>query len=166
VSDLPAPPATQRAPEPAAGEPDPRLLRALADLENVRKRCERRLATAAKEERRRVLSAWLPVVDDLERALLHGDGDGAGFVKGVRAVYEHALAVLARLGLERFEDVGKHFDPERHEAVGTVESEAESGVIIATPQPGYASAGETVRPARVVVARGRPGGSSDAHKSD
>jgi molecular chaperone GrpE len=132
---------------------DPRVLRALADLDNVRKRYERRLATAALDERRRVLSMWLPVVDDLERALQYSDGDPSRVVAGVRSVYEHALAVLARLGLERFEDVGEQFDPERHEAVGAVDSDAAPGSIVAAAQAGYTSEGTTLRPARVVVAR-------------
>ncbi|MGZ6095548.1 MAG: nucleotide exchange factor GrpE, partial [Polyangiales bacterium] len=73
MADTNAPPtgdarAEQRAPD----DPDPRLLRALADLDNVRKRYERRLADAAFDEQSRVLSLWLPVVDDLERALEHG----------------------------------------------------------------------------------------------
>jgi molecular chaperone GrpE len=154
VGDTNAPAATEpRLEQPATDDSDARLLRALADLDNVRKRYERRLATAAEEERRRVLSLWLPIVDDLERALHHAEGDAEQVVQGVHSVYEHALSVLARLGFERFEDVGEQFDPERHEAVGTVDSDAPPGTIVATAQPGYTSNDSTARPARVVVAR-------------
>jgi molecular chaperone GrpE len=150
----------------ASEEPDPQLLRALADLDNVRKRYERRLATVADEEQSRVLSLWLPVVDDLERALEHADGDAVRVIDGVRSVYEHALAVLARLGFERYEDVGEQFDPERHEAVGTVDADAAPGSIVSAAQAGYKSHDATVRPARVIVARGPRSAQSAAPKPE
>jgi molecular chaperone GrpE len=141
-----------RAGDRVPDDPDQRLLRALADLDNVRKRYERQLAEAAYDEQSRVLSLWLPVVDDLERAFEYGDDDSQ-MVAGVRSVYDHALAVLARLGVTRFVDTGKLFDPVRHEAVGTVETDAEPGEIVTTAQPGYMRDGVTIRPARVVVNR-------------
>ncbi len=144
----PAPDVGQQEPD----EPDQRLLRALADLDNVRKRYERRLAVATEEERNRVVSLWLPVVDDLERALEFADSDPERVISGVRSVYENALAVLARLGFERFEDVGKPFDPARHEAVATIGADAPAGSIVGTARPGYTSNTGTIRPAHVVVA--------------
>jgi molecular chaperone GrpE len=166
MSDAKAPPETDepRVDSSTPDEPDPLLLRALADLDNVRKRYERRLATAAEEERLRVLSLWLPVVDDLERALQHSEGDPARVIEGVRAVYDHAVALLAGLGLQRFDDVGRKFDPERHDAVGVVNADAPAGTVVATAQAGYENHGATVRPARVVVAQSTEPGTPDAQK--
>jgi molecular chaperone GrpE len=144
---------TAPAADAAPSEPDPQLLRALADLDNLRKRFERQLAAASQAERARVTSLWLPVVDDLERALEHTDGAGGPMAEGVRAVYEQAIALLARLGFERFEDVGQPFDPARHEAVGAIDADAPPGRIVATVRPGYEHADQVIRPARVVVAR-------------
>ena len=132
-------------------EPDPRLLRALADLDNLRKRYEARLAQAAEDERRRVTALWFPVVDDLERALHHVVDDA--MVEGLRAVHQKALAVLASIGFEPFDDVGVPFDPARHEAIGTVDSEREPGTVVAVIRPGWAHQGVVVRPAHVLVAR-------------
>jgi molecular chaperone GrpE len=148
--------AEQQAPESEEArdsEPDPQLLRALADLDNLRKRFERQLASASQTERERVTSLWLPVVDDLERALAHADGDDGPMVEGLRAVYEHAMSLLARLGFARFDDVGKPFDPARHEAVGAIDADAPPGSIVATVLPGYEHGDDVLRPARVVVAR-------------
>jgi molecular chaperone GrpE len=148
--------ASQADVEPAArSEPDPQLLRALADLDNLRKRYERQLASASETERARVTSLWLPVVDDLERALQHNDGEAGPILEGVRAVYDHAISLLARLGFDRFDDVGQPFDPARHEAVGAIEADAQPGTVIAAVRPGYEHADEVIRPARVVVARAR-----------
>ena len=61
---------------------------------------------------------WLPVVDNLDRALEHAEADPAAIIDGVRAVRDQALDVLARLGFPRRDDRGARFDPARHEAVG------------------------------------------------
>jgi molecular chaperone GrpE len=130
-----------------------RLLRALADADNQRKRYERRLANEAESERRRVVGMWLPIVDDLERALVHAAESGDALSEGVRFVYDHALEVLGRLGLTRFDDVGRLFDPARDEASGAIDADEPPGTVIATVRPGYESADDILRPARVIVAR-------------
>lgn len=129
-----------------------RLRRALADLENVRMRSQRELGQQREAERARVASAWLPVVDDLERALQHGTADETGVLDGLRAVHARALSILAQLGFPRFEDVGEPFDPYRHEAISAVDGEP-PGAIMAVVQPGYGTDETILRPARVVVAR-------------
>ena len=130
------------------------LRRALADLDNLRKRYERELARVRSMERASVAAEWLPIVDDLERALDHSDIDGAAVLEGVRAVYDQAVALLARLGFPRFDDVGKPFDPHRHEAVGVVDDETAPGTVIGIVRPGYDGPGTVLRPAGVVVSRG------------
>lgn len=88
----------------AIAELEDRWRRALADLDNARKRHARELSQAAAAERRRVCLAWLPVVDHLELALDHADADSP-FVAGVRAVRE-AVGVLASLGFARDDETG------------------------------------------------------------
>jgi molecular chaperone GrpE len=151
-----APPTTEEASPPTEtllDESHARLLRALADADNQRKRYERRLSNEADAERRRVVGMWLPIVDDLERALAHANEPGSALSEGVRFVYDHALEVLGRLGFTRFDDVGRLFDPARDEASGAIDSEEPPGTVIATVQPGYESADDILRPARVIVAR-------------
>lgn len=140
---------------PETEEPDDLpLRRALADLDNLRKRYERELARVRSLERAAVAAEWLPIVDDLERALDHSDGDGAALQEGVRAVYDQAVALLGRLGFPRFDDVGEPFDPHRHEAVGVVDDETAPGTVIGIVRPGYDGLGTVLRPAGVVVSRG------------
>ncbi len=135
---------------------DGRLLRAMADLDNLRKRFQREVEREREAERSRTAAEWVPVVDDLDRALDHATADEsapAGFTEGLRAVRDHAVAVLARLGFPRFEDVGERFDPSRHEAVGAIESDAPAGTVVAVVRPGYGTPETVLRPAAVVVAR-------------
>ncbi|HWN59460.1 MAG TPA: nucleotide exchange factor GrpE, partial [Streptosporangiaceae bacterium] len=94
-------------------------LRALADLDNVRKRCVAQVRRAAEEARAAVARQWLPVVDNLDLALAHAEADPASIIDGVRAVRTQALDILARLGFARRDDRGARFDPARHEAVAS-----------------------------------------------
>jgi molecular chaperone GrpE len=143
-------------------ELEDRLLRALADLDNLRKRYGREAGRERAAERARVAAAWLPVVDGLDRAIKHGqkeeaDRDG-GLVEGIRALRDQAVSILAGLGFPRYDDVGRRFDPSRHEAVGVVvHPEAEPMTVLEAVRPGYGNEQEVLRPAAGVVAGGRQG---------
>jgi len=139
-----------------AAELEDRWRRALADLDNLRKRYARELDRERAAERARVAAQWLPVVDDLDRALAHAADDPTAIVEGVHAVRDHAMAVLARLGYPRYEEVGVPFDPVQHEAVRVVEdAEAAPGTVVEVLRPGYGREEHWLRPAAVAVATAR-----------
>jgi molecular chaperone GrpE len=143
---------TPTSPSAEVEEADDRLVRALADLDNLRKRFEREVSRERSSQRALVAGEWLPVVDNLELALQHAQGADPLAV-GIAAVHEQALSVLERLGFPRFDDIGKPFDPQRHEAVSAVESEEPAGTILTAVRPGYGHGESVLRPAAVVVAR-------------
>src|SRR5580698_1733152 len=89
-------------------------LRALADLDNLRKRCAAQVERAEADTRAQVARQWLPVVDNLERALEHAAADPRTIVDGIAAVRQQALGVLTSLGFPRRDDAGAVFDPARH----------------------------------------------------
>ncbi len=128
--------------------------RTAAELDNVRKRCAKDVIRAREQERAWVAARWLPVLDNLERALEHASSDPDQIVEGVRAVHQQALAVLADLGYPRRDDeTGKAFDPAHHEAVSTVTGDdLVPGTVAHVVRPGYGTDGEILRPASVVVA--------------
>ena len=130
-------------------------LRALADLDNMRKKCASQVSRAEAETRARVALQWLPVVDNLERALAHAQADPGSIVDGVRAVRNQAVSVLAQLGFaRRDDDLGAEFDPVRHEAIASREDpSAPEGSIVEIVAPGYGEGDRQLRPAQVVVAR-------------
>src|ERR1700744_5328005 len=99
-----------------------RWRRALADLDNLRKRYARELDRERKLERSKVAGAWLPVVDNLERALQHSGGDADSVIAGVRAILDQALQVLDNLGYPRDTETGVPFDPGRHEVVNVTDN--------------------------------------------
>jgi molecular chaperone GrpE len=151
---------SQPEPEPQAGElaeMTDRWQRAVAELENARRRFERQLGQQRTAERVRVAGEWLPVLDNLERALNHASADPATIVTGVESVREQARAVLVRLGFTPVEGVGDPFDPARHEAVRIVlDVDAKPGTVVEVLRPGFAAGDLLLRPAEVVVAGERP----------
>lgn len=137
-----------------AAELEDQRLRALADLDNLRKRCARQVSEARAQARADVTLLWLPVLDNLERALAHSDADRDSIIEGIRAVREQALSVLAGLGFPRREDLGTTFDPARHEAVATrPDPAAPEGSVVEVLLPGYGDRESQLRPAKVVVAK-------------
>jgi molecular chaperone GrpE len=134
-------------------ELDDKWRRTAAELDNFRKRSARDLERAREQERARGAVRWLPILDNLERALEHASSEPDQIIEGVRAVHRQALAVLDELGFPRRDDAGKPFDPAHHEAVGTVADEAlVPGTVASVLRPGYGSDDEILRPAAVVVA--------------
>jgi molecular chaperone GrpE len=129
-------------------------LRALADLDNVRKRCAAQVRRAAEEARAAVARQWLPVVDNLDLALAHAEADPESIVEGVRAVRDQAVDVLARLGFPRRDDRGARFDPARHEAIASrPDPGAGADLVAEVVRPAYGEGDHQLRPAQVVVAR-------------
>jgi molecular chaperone GrpE len=131
-----------------------RWRRALADLDNVRKRSAREVGAARASERAMVAAQFLPVLDNLELALAHADADPATIVEGLRAVRDQAIAMLDRLGYGRREQAGVPFDPAAHEVVSVVEDpEVTPGTVVRVLRPGYGDTDNQLRPAAVAVAR-------------
>lgn len=133
-------------------------LRALADLDNYRKRVERdrcRWSDAAREE---ILVDLLNVVDNFERALACGDDsspDAAGPLReGVEMILKQLVDVLRTHGVVPIETRECEFDPNLHEAVGQVESDGhDSNQIVEETQRGYMIGDRLLRCSKVVVAR-------------
>ena len=127
--------------------------RTAAELDNARKRCAQEVVRGRERERTAVASSWLPVLDNLERALEHASSDSDSVVEGVRAVLAQAVGVLADLGYPRRDDAGRAFDPAVHEAVSTVSDEGlVPGTVAHVVRPGYGPDDKILRPAAVVVA--------------
>ncbi|WP_121438022.1 nucleotide exchange factor GrpE [Actinomadura pelletieri] len=126
--------------------------RALADLDNMRKRMTRELETQRRAQRAEVTAMWLPVLDDLERALQHAESDPKSVIEGVRRVRDRAVATLRDLGYPRRDELGVPFDPARHSAVAVrTDSDAPPGTVVEVHQPGYGDDENQLRPALVSV---------------
>jgi molecular chaperone GrpE len=133
---------------------DDRWRRAVADFDNLRKRYARELDRERNAERTRVAAAWLPVVDNLERAIAHAGDDSRAVVEGVRSILDQAFQVLDRLGFRRDAQADVPFDPQRHEVVSVVENSGRAPeTVVEVVRPGYGEGTQQLRPASVVVSR-------------
>jgi molecular chaperone GrpE len=129
--------------------------RALADADNLRKRHAREIERLRDQERAEAARDWLPVLDNLDRALEHAGTDPGAIIEGVRAVRDQAVDLLSRMGYPRRDDLGVRFDPARHDAVASVLSAgAPPGTVVEVVHPAYGVGDHQLRPAQVVVARG------------
>ena len=129
-----------------------RWKRAAADLANYRKRAERELTQQRQQEREAVLRDWLPLVDNLERALVHQDSLTLdNLLAGLQAMHQQARAILDHYGVRRMQTVDTLFNPEQHEAIACVPG-GQEGAILDEVTPGYQLGEATLRPAQVIVA--------------
>lgn len=136
-----------------------RLKRALADLDNQRKRAERQVEEARKYAIEKFALALLDVVDNLERALAVEEGNEAALREGLKMTLDAWHAVMRKFEMERIDAVGKPFDPHHHEALSHMPSEEHpEGVVAAQHVAGYKLSGRLLRPAKVLVSAGAPGG--------
>jgi molecular chaperone GrpE len=129
-------------------------LRALADFDNYRKRIERERAGAAQSGKRDIVLKLLDLADSFDRAFQHAGEAPASWVEGLQPIHRNLLALLDAQGVTSFESLGEPFDPERHEAIGAVETaDYAPGVVAEELQRGYRWGDTLLRPARVRVAR-------------
>jgi molecular chaperone GrpE len=129
------------------------LKRLAAEFENYRKRVARDQEALVARAHERLVKDLLPVLDDLERALVAAsDHQEAQLEDGVRLVHRELASLLTREGLAEIDTEGR-FDPHVHEALLAQPSDQEEGSVIEVVQKGYRLGDRVLRPARVVVAR-------------
>jgi molecular chaperone GrpE len=129
-------------------------VRALAEMDNVRKRAQRDIEAATRHGLERFASELLPVQDTLALAVENAErADLASLVEGQRATLRLLTRAFEKIGIEELDPVGEPFDPARHEAIQLAPSStAEPDSVLAVVQRGYVLNGRLLRPARVVVA--------------
>ena len=165
-------PATQAAPEdPAAAlareaaEHKDRWLRALAEMENLRRRTEREVADARLYGITQFARDVVTVADNMDRALqalddeLREKADAAvkGLLDGVELTERELLKVLEKHGVRKLEPKGQKFDPHRHQAMFEVPDDSvPAGTVVQVVQAGYTIGDRVLRPAMVGVAKGGP----------
>lgn len=142
--------------ERIAAENHDKYLRAVAEMDNVRKRAAREKADAIRYGNEALLRDILPFVDSLERAIAQAEAaqDFAAFHTGLRLIQEQLLCCLERHGVKRIASRGQAFDPQFHEAMLRVESDQhEDNEVTEEMEAGYLLNGRLLRPAKVCVCK-------------
>jgi molecular chaperone GrpE len=141
-----------------------RMLRALAETENVRRRLEREREDTARYAISRFAGDTLSVADNLRRALdavpataVEKDEFLAKLVDGVSATEKNLLSVLEKNGVKKLDPLGQKFDPNFHEVLFEMDApDKPAGTVVQVLEAGYTIGDRLLRPARVAAAKGGP----------
>ena len=138
-----------------------KLLRTLADMENLRRRSQKDREDAIKFSAANFARDMLSVADNLRRATEsipeEGDPDGASltaFIEGIALTEKELISTLERHGIRKIEPMGEKFDPQFHEAMYEIPSvDAENGTVLQVVEAGYVIHDRLLRPAKVGISK-------------
>lgn len=126
-----------------------KYIRAVADLENYKKRQEKEMEKHRKTTTRSILSSFLPVIDDLNTAISESSG---ALSEGLKLTRDKLLGELEKHGVKPLKSLGKDFDPNLHDALMVIKKEGhEEGTVISVVEEGYTMGDFLLKPAKVVV---------------
>ncbi len=145
---------------PPCAELEDRYLRLAAEFDNYKKRTARQYAEIVKNANEELIQDFLGVIDDFDRALqtaatAEGQNQQAGkdnFIEGMKMIYDKLMAVLKSRGVVQFDGMGQPFDPQYHDAVMQLPSDADEGTVIGVISPGYMLNDKVIRHVKVIVA--------------
>ena len=137
------------------------VLRARADVENMRRRSEQEIDKARKFALNKFAEELLPVIDNMERAIEMADKNDEAIkpmVEGVELTLKTMMGTVEKFGLKQLNPMGEAFNPEFHQAMSIQESaEHEPNTVMLVMQKGYELNGRVVRPAMVMVSKAAAG---------
>lgn len=138
-------------------EANDRTIRAVAEMENVRRRAAQDVEKAHKFALEKFAHELLTTVDNLERALevaQQAEEMNQAFLEGIELTHKNLLSTLSKFGVEPVGEVGDVFNPELHEAMAMQPStEQKNNTLLAVMQKGYTLSGRLLRPAMVMVVK-------------
>ncbi len=141
------------------------FLRARADYQNLQRRSQEERQEFGRYQLTSIVLNFLPVLDDLERAIDAASGEGAeeAWLEGVRLVQQKFKGVLEAAGVQEIHALNQPFDPEKHEAVGP--APGPEGQVVHLVQRGYMLGDRVIRPAMVMVGSGQAQASDSESES-
>lgn len=134
-----------------------RLKRLQAEFENYKKRVLHEMANLEERVSDREILYFLPLYDNLQRAFtsFSGNNDAQSFIEGIERIFAQFDEILKQKGVSPIETIGSLFDPAKHEALLSVESDKERNEILEEFERGYLRNGRVLRPSKVKVSKGK-----------
>ncbi|MCC7289049.1 nucleotide exchange factor GrpE [bacterium] len=141
--------------EQQIGELTEHLQRLQAEFENYKKRAASERAEMMDMAKVSVLTELLPALDNFDRAAAHLPEELAdnNWAKGMQYVGQQIWDIFENIGVHKFQSLGEHFDPQRHEALEYIQSDQPADTVVEELTPGYEINGRVVRPATVKVSK-------------
>ena len=153
---IPGPEELLRKAELAALEHHDAWLRAKAEADNIRKRAQAEIASAHRFALEGFAGELLAVKDSLEAALVADNATAGNMRSGVELTLKLLAGVFERFSIVEINPVGQKFDPRRHQAISTEESDTEPNTVVRVLQKGYLLHERVIRPALVTVTKSKP----------
>lgn len=132
-------------------EQEEKYLRLQADFDNFRKRSQKEKLTTISRANKELILSILPIIDNLERAIVACNDPENAFAKGVDMVHKQLLDELSKQGVKPIDALHQPFDPNFHQAVAKEASDFDSDMVIMEFQKGYLLHEEVLRPTMVKV---------------
>ena len=137
-------------------EKDDRLQRSLADIDNYKKRMAADQEQFVKFANAEIVKEIVPALDGFQRAIDLAEADkDDNLIKGLALIKRQILDGLAKFGVSEIDAVGKHYDPNLHEAIMKKESKEPEDTILEEVEKGYIMHGRVIRPSMVIVSKTR-----------
>jgi len=155
IDSMPSLEEALRQAELKAAEHHDAWLRAKAETENVRRRAQEDIAKASKFAAEKFASAMLPVKDSLEAALATENQTVDTLREGVELTLRQLVSAFESARLAEENPIGQKFDPNKHQAISMIEADAEANTVINVLQKGYLLNERVLRPAMVMVSKGK-----------
>ena len=152
---MPSPEELLKAAELQAAEHHDAWLRAKAETENMRRRAAEDVDKARKFAVENFASELLAVKDSLEAALAAESPSVENLKDGVELTLKQLVAAFGKFSLHDIDPLGEKFDPHQHQAIQVVESDQPANTVVTVLQKGYRLNERTLRPALVMVAKGK-----------
>ena len=142
--------------EQLAHENGDKLVRAKAELENVRRRTERDVEHAHRYGVEKLIKEILPVLDSMEQALQAAvQIENQSMIEGIELTHKLMINALTKFDVAQIDALGKPFNPNCHEAMAMLDSEEAANTVLNVLQQGYQLGERVIRPARVMVAKAK-----------
>jgi molecular chaperone GrpE len=145
-----------------------KYLRACADFDNYRKLMQKQMKDHRRSNKVEIFDKIIPVLDSFDRALNGAEMNHNfdNFFKGMEIIQRQLKEALKALGLVEFSGLGEEFDPSRHEAVATTETdEHPENMIVDEISKGYIVDDYVIKPAKVLVSKQKKGGQEDGENN-
>ena len=137
-----------------AYESEQRCLRALADLENYKKRSLQERSDLIKYQGEQIFNEMLDIADNFDRALENADADPAQLKEGLEMIHKMLGSIFDKFGVRAESALGQNFDPQKHAALSQVpDPSAKPGEVVGELKKAYFYKDKLLRPAEVVVAK-------------
>ena len=155
IDSMPSLEEALRQAELKAAEHHDAWLRAKAETENMRRRAQDDIAKASKFAAEKFATAMLPVKDSLEAALATENQTVEKMREGVELTLKQLISAFEGAKLAEENPLGQKFDPNKHQAISMVEADAEPNTVVTVLQKGYLLSERVIRPAMVMVSKGK-----------